>query len=753
MVKKTLFLFLLTSSIIINGSGGWRQVTKATYSQLNEVFFLNENLGWIAGLNSTLLFTTDGGYNWESSSKPLPVEESMYSVFFIDENIGFSGGANDLLLKTIDGGNSWNQITLDSTDGIIYSIYFVNENIGWILSGTSNGGKVSATLDGGVTWDTQVNESSVNLKAMSFSSPNHGICVGSKSGSFAFYYTTDGINWTKSPNPTNIPNVYTNRTDIYALDMASDNVACITGWGSYIGAQPSFTIRTNDGGANWEYQIQAAEDRIYVSMYDITFKDEYVGIAVGGSSYKGGVAYKTIDGGITWKEVFLPIGFQCKSISIVNDKICIVGSGGGIVISDDDGVTWTSITEAPTSTLFTIENIGENIIVAAGFYGVFLKSTDNGKTWHSSYTSDNNVCPTIEDLFFLDENIGYAAQRNRMVSKTVDGGKTWKQIMKDTISTTVNNLGVQFINEEIGFVVGKAANNVSAFYKTLDGGVTWSSLIADPNLTNELNTLFFFDENNGVVAGDESALAYTTDGGTNWIKVTPSNMPPGDFDFNEIEFLNNEFGLAAGERLIKSLDGGKTWDHQEVMDLPGTIEAVEIVDELVWYLTGSKFLLKTEDGGTTWTNIIDLDVVTSTSIYDVTIDSKGHPWLACSLSEIYTTSPRVDVKVVNNNLPMNISLAQNYPNPFNPATVIKYSILNDNKLTSNVTLKVYNLLGQEVATLVNEQQKSGTYEVTFDASKVSAKGNSTLSGLTSGIYIYSLQNNGLLISQKMLLVK
>ena len=739
-MKKILFLLLIITTVNVYGSG-WRKAAEGSYAQLNDVFFLNENIGWAAGSSGTILLTHDGGHSWNAPADTLPVSESMYSIFFLDENIGYTGGNNDLILKTINGGNTWTQVPSDSNDGSIYSMYFVSENTGWVLSGTSKGGKVFYTTDGGNSWVEQLSESSTNLKKMSFSSPNHGICAGGKSGSFALYYTQDGINWTKSPNPTGIPGVYS-RTDIYGLDMASDNVACVTGWGSSAaGLQPTFTIRSSDGGANWEYQTQAEDDRLYVNMYDITFKDELVGISVGGSTYKGGVFYKTTDGGITWKENYLPTGFQGKSSSIIGNKICIVGSNGGIVLSEDDGLTWELITKIPTSTLYSIKEIKQNTIVASGFYGVFLKSEDNGASWKASYVADNNTCPTVEDLCFLNDKLGFAAHRNRAVSKTTDGGETWTQIMKDTMATAVNNYGVQFINEDIGFVVGKAGSDVSAFYKTLDGGKNWLTTIANPELSNELNTLYFFDENNGVVAGDESAFAYTTDGGESWHKSVLNNMPAGNHDFNEVEFLNSTFGLAGGEVLTKSNDGGKTWTYVDVPDLPKKIYSLEIVDEQTWYVTGSKYLLKTTDGGATWSDIINLDVVTASTNYSLLIDSYNHPWVSCGLSEVYTTSsPHVDVKSIGANIPNEFTLGQNYPNPFNPTTKIKYSI--PSASSDDVVLKVFDLLGQEVITLVNEVQKSGTYEVEFDANK-----------LTSGIYIYTLQNAGLLKSRKMLLIK
>ncbi|MBM4176349.1 MAG: T9SS type A sorting domain-containing protein [Ignavibacteria bacterium] len=88
--------------------------------------------------------------------------------------------------------------------------------------------------------------------------------------------------------------------------------------------------------------------------------------------------------------------------------------------------------------------------------------------------------------------------------------------------------------------------------------------------------------------------------------------------------------------------------------------------------------------------------------------------------------------------PSEYSLFQNFPNPFNPVTIIKYQI----KEQGLVQLKVYNLLGQEIVTLVNEEQPSGNYEALFDASN-----------LPSGVYIYSLRVNGFVQNNKMTLLK
>ena len=96
-----------------------------------------------------------------------------------------------------------------------------------------------------------------------------------------------------------------------------------------------------------------------------------------------------------------------------------------------------------------------------------------------------------------------------------------------------------------------------------------------------------------------------------------------------------------------------------------------------------------------------------------------------------------DVKS-NNEIPLVYSLEQNYPNPFNPSTKIKFSIPSN----ANVKLKVYNVLGQEVAVLVNEYLNAGGHQCDFNASS-----------LTSGVYIYKLEAGNYAAAKKMLLVK
>ena len=106
----------------------------------------------------------------------------------------------------------------------------------------------------------------------------------------------------------------------------------------------------------------------------------------------------------------------------------------------------------------------------------------------------------------------------------------------------------------------------------------------------------------------------------------------------------------------------------------------------------------------------------------------------------------VDNEEDNNSIPTSFSLLQNYPNPFNPTTKIKFTIpaviASGTKQSQFVSLKVYDILGNEVATLVSEEKPAGAYEVIFDGTK-----------LSSGVYIYKLEAGLFTDAKKMILLK
>lgn len=157
----------------------------------------------------------------------------------------------------------------------------------------------------------------------------------------------------------------------------------------------------------------------------------------------------------------------------------------------------------------------------------------------------------------------------------------------------------------------------------------------------------------------------------------------------------------------------------------------------------------TTSDSTTGSNVWNADINSVTPTFSVVITTPGVHHYHCiphqALNMVGTITASLPTGVIDNNISASeFKLEQNYPNPFNPSTIISYNLVNP----GFVTLKVYNSIGQEVATLVNENQSSGAHSVVFNSSEKINNG-----ALASGVYYYKLQTSGFEQTRKMLLLK
>ncbi|MBC8043450.1 MAG: T9SS type A sorting domain-containing protein [Rhizobacter sp.] len=166
-----------------------------------------------------------------------------------------------------------------------------------------------------------------------------------------------------------------------------------------------------------------------------------------------------------------------------------------------------------------------------------------------------------------------------------------------------------------------------------------------------------------------------------------------------------------------------------------------MIDADTIYIGGEQgALFKTTNGGTNW---IDQSVPTLESITAITFAPGGQGYAIGTNSVVLTTSSSGNITLSTSDgkvsgLPKEFILKQNYPNPFNPSTTIRYELPQQ----SDVKLKIYDMLGREVQSLVSERQPAGTYTVRFNGSR-----------LSSGMYFYRLQTGSTVQTKKMLLVK
>jgi len=379
----------------------------------------------------------------------------------------------------------------------------------------------------------------------------------------------------------------------------------------------------------------------------------------------------------------------------------------------------------------------------AGADGIIIHTTDGAISWTKKNSTVNTF---IVDLYFLDKKLGWALTLRNLLPfgttmlNTTNGGDEW--LANDYPEDNVFMTTVFYFDSLYGWLGG------STIAGTTDGGLSWHEANIDSNLVSGLPVLNFnfYNKQFGYACGGVLDLAgviwRTTDFGNNWSATGVS--PDEVFDLFVFDSLNAltlsgdpEGFFGTGD--IKSDDAGVSWSYAE---LPLTALSFAIDFRTLtegWSASGFKFLF-TLDKGESWS---EMETPDSLVIFDLMFTDSLTGYAVGERGVVIKYFPQP--VFINTNiafLPEELVLHQNYPNPFNPSTKIKFAIAD----FGFVSLKVYDVLGKEVATLVNEERAAGLYESEFSAN---IEGES----LTSGIYYYQLTTAGQVQTKKMILLK
>jgi len=414
--------------------------------------------------------------------------------------------------------------------------------------------------------------------------------------------------------------------------------------------------------------------------------------------------------------------------------------------------------------------------------------------WHKVYEQTSGKI--ISAIQFTSANTGYAASYNpaaepSQILKTTNGGLNWQ-----TIPFSYYYLGAMcFLDDYTGFVSAQpTVSAVNSFIlKTTNGGINW--VVKDSMYY--IGRIKFFDHNTGFIVAEYSIACKTTNCGENWYQQqsgvqwdTPRDLCCIDADnwlvtstdnyftsstvinkttngglnwtlldfigpygmrFESLSFINNTTGFNAYSGLnqnnptaiYKTTNTGINWTT--ISSIPAFMELRLIfVNDNTGYLTGGSStgnICKTTDGGYNWTRQTTNPYIKLYSSYFFNPNS-GFVGGENGIIFSTTTGGTSSVNNVSIKVPAKYSLSQNYPNPFNPSTKIKFDVASVKQASLLVTLKVFDVMGREVQTLVNERLNPGTYETTFDGSM-----------LPSGVYFYKLITEGFTETKRMTLIK
>lgn len=398
---------------------------------------------------------------------------------------------------------------------------------------------------------------------------------------------------------------------------------------------------------------------------------------------------------------------------------------------------WYQQNSGTTSTILSVQFVDNNIGWAVGTESqgvhILFKTTNGGSDWFEQDTLLSSLEGSFTTFYFLNESTGwfiaYKFDETSNIYKTTDGGDNWNiQFTTPPFGAVLND--IQFTDSLIGYSAGWGQLSSGYIYKSTDGGNNWDLLLG-PASAISTTSLIFINSDTGWVAG--SNILKTTNGGNIWQEQI--NIEP--YDFISVQFVNDEIGWASIDfpsGIFKTTDGGGTWYQQSAIELRSTF----FVDTLYGWLVNGSNIYKTNNGGDDW---ILQSSISDQELWDIFFIDQNAGWAVGNNGAIIkTTNGGVTFLDDKNevNIPQYFSLSQNYPNPFNPNTYIKYQIPE----LRFVTLKVYDILGNEVATLVNEVKHAGSYEVEFDGTR-----------LTSGIYFYRIISGSYSDTKKLVLLK
>ncbi len=384
------------------------------------------------------------------------------------------------------------------------------------------------------------------------------------------------------------------------------------------------------------------------------------------------------------------------------------------------------------------------------------KTTNSGSSWTLQDTSMGAgfALYALDDKTVFYTNFTGVPPYSRGIRRTTNGGVSWATV--DTTAFYCTH--IEFHDPMVGFAVGGTPVSYHPIVrKTTDGGSTWETAWTGTG-DFEFTGFSFIDATHAWAVSYDAYLYYTSDGGANWtLRDSIRHMQsgyPAPYPVRDIRFVTPDdawaVGGIAGIMLIaRTSNGGATWS--DTIMGGGSAREVQFIDSQEgWIIAMNDDPLHTTDGGASWQRQTSTPRFTTWESMSIVNPNRG--WAVGADGNVYSIANPVSVSDTRAGIPVETRLDQNYPNPFNPSTAISYKL----SAVGFVKLRVFDVLGREVATLVNEVKQPGVYTVRFDARLPGLRAGQAGgqgSGLPSGAYFYRLQAGSFVETRKLLILR
>lgn len=673
---------------------------------------------FVGTYRSTIYRSFDNGLNWARSDSGISFIYWTYD-FLITQNTVFAMGEEGIFRST-DWGDSWQQKNNGLHTANWMNVYAMVKLNNLLFAATDFG--VYSSSDNGDSWTPATGDSSYS-PILSLTVLN-GILFESRLGGGVYFSSDNGSTWKSASNglPQNLKNydrinkLFVDGNNIYAglndygIYRSTNNgmlwqpdtaglkrmnygylnpVYSFAKIGNYIyaGTEDGGIYRKNNSENNWDAINQGLPANSYVTSI-VQNKDK-----IFAASHTG--LYNSSINNINWSPLFteypgiVNTGFiaSCgNSIFLRAASDYYNGQKIGVFSTSNTGGSWFNDTALTKNRTYSIQSFGDSLY-ALGNYLMF--SSDCGNSWEKIDSGLTYVTALIKnnDTLFTGHGF-YSWQWGEFgeVYLSANNGRTWNKIWSaDTTITAITKIGNNVI-----------LGSLHGVFRSRDLGKSWIAI--NNGLPSNISIVCFTYSGNNIFAGTSKGIYLTTNYGDSWSEAD-NGIPANTFYYSKFNMIVNNNEIFAGTKngVFVTKDMGNNW----ISVNDGLSGNAIIINSLT--TNGNNIFISTNDG--VWKR---------------------------TLTEI------VSVENSKDNLPKDFLLYQNYPNPFNPKTEIEFRIPEH----GFVSLKVYDVLGREVSTLVNEFKPAGNYRVTFDASN-----------LPSGMYIYQMRVNNFIAAKKLLVLK
>ncbi|HVX27016.1 MAG TPA: YCF48-related protein [Parafilimonas sp.] len=332
-------------------------------------------------------------------------------------------------------------------------------------------------------------------------------------------------------------------------------------------------------------------------MYDVSVINPNTIVGVGENEY----VLKSVDGGNTWKNIRISgTGYRLTAVQFASQNIgYTVDNDGSIFKTEDQGENWFPVyTNTALHTPFSdLYFFNDDKGFALGKNGHLLSTNDGGISWSDTLLS---FFGDLNSINFFNDSLGFVTGSGNLFFRTTNGGKTWTTVNISNIGSGINILKLKMASVKIGYAVG---NNIAL--KTTDGGVTWSRLTIDDQ--DYYEDLYVYSTNDVFIVGGEfgGLILHSSNGGKNWqanrslLYIPPLSAIAADSSGKKIVITGGGNDGGKGRSILYSIDSGTTWTGASMND-ENDIGDIQFINDSTGFM-GSTFLgYKTSDYGESW---------------------------------------------------------------------------------------------------------------------------------------------------------